>query len=46
MRRAHRTVHRVLWPLLAVAVMFGLIMALHLRPPPPAPPPAAPESPQ
>ena len=46
MRRAHRTVHRVLWPLLAVAVMFGLIMALHLRPPPPAPPRAAQESPQ
>jgi hypothetical protein len=34
MRRAHRSVHRALWPALAVLVMFGLGMALWLRPPP------------
>jgi len=35
MRRAHRTVHRVLWPLLAVLVLCGLAAALLLRPPKP-----------
>jgi hypothetical protein len=34
MRRAHRTVHRALWPVLAVLVMIGLAAALWLRPPP------------
>jgi hypothetical protein len=34
MRRAHRTVHRVLWPVLAVLVLCGLAAALLLRPPP------------
>jgi hypothetical protein len=34
MKRAHRSVHRALWPVLAVAVAFGLAMALVLRPPP------------
>ena len=34
MRRAHRSVHRALWPLLAMAVALGLAMALVLRPPP------------
>lgn len=33
MRRAHRTVHRLLWPLLAVLVLAGLAAALWLRPP-------------
>ena len=36
MRRAHRSVHRALWPALAVLVMFGVAMALWLRPPPKA----------
>jgi hypothetical protein len=34
MRRAHRTVHRALWPVLAVLVMIGLAAALWLRPKP------------
>jgi hypothetical protein len=34
MRRAHRTAHRALWPLLAVAIALGIIMALVLRPAP------------
>jgi hypothetical protein len=34
MRRSHRTVHRVLWPVLVVAVCLGLTLALVLRPPP------------
>jgi hypothetical protein len=34
MRRAHRSVHRALWPALALLVMFGVAMALWLRPPP------------
>jgi hypothetical protein len=39
MRRAHRKVHRALWPVLAVLVMLGVSMALVLRPPPKAEPP-------
>jgi hypothetical protein len=34
MRRAHRTVHRALWPVLLVLVLLGLALALWLRPPP------------
>jgi hypothetical protein len=34
MRRAHRTVHRLVWPVLAVLVLCGLAAALWLRPPP------------
>jgi hypothetical protein len=34
MRRAHRTVHRVLWPVLAVLVLLGFAAALWFRPPP------------
>jgi len=34
MRRAHRAVHRALWPALLVLVALGLAMALWLRPPP------------
>jgi hypothetical protein len=41
MTRTHRLVHRTVWPLLALVVAFGFVMALHLRPPP-EPPPAAP----
>jgi hypothetical protein len=41
MTRGHRTVHRMLWPALALIVGFGFTMALILRPPPE--PPAATE---
>jgi len=34
MRRAHRAVHRALWPALLVLVAIGLALALWLRPPP------------
>jgi hypothetical protein len=34
MTRKHRAVHRVLWPLLAVVVCLGFVMALVLRAPP------------
>ena len=34
MRRGHRGVHRLLWPVLALAVALGLTLALALRPPP------------
>jgi hypothetical protein len=43
MRRAHRSLHRVLWPILALAVALGLTMALVLRPPPKADVPQATE---
>lgn len=38
MMRSHRAVHRALWPILALAVGFGLAMALVRRPPSPATP--------
>jgi hypothetical protein len=41
MTRGHRTVHRMLWPVLAVLVALGLTMALVKRPPPEPPPVAA-----
>jgi hypothetical protein len=34
MRRSHRSAHRALWPVLALAVALGLTVALALRPPP------------
>jgi hypothetical protein len=34
MTRSHRSVHRALWPILALAVALGFAMALTLRPPP------------
>ena len=34
MRRSHRSAHRALWPVLALAVALGLTLALALRPPP------------
>jgi len=37
MRRAHRSVHRLVWPILALAVMFGVVTALALRAPPDEP---------
>jgi hypothetical protein len=36
MRRSHRSAHRALWPVLAVAMALGLAAALALRPPPDA----------
>jgi hypothetical protein len=42
MTRVHRKIHRLIWPLLAVAVVFGLILAIERRPPPD--PPAAAEA--
>jgi hypothetical protein len=33
MTRAHRMVHRVLWPVLALAVAIGFAAALYFRPP-------------
>jgi hypothetical protein len=34
MTRSQRSVHRVLWPVIALVVALGLAMALALRPPP------------
>jgi hypothetical protein len=34
MTRRHRSLHRVLWPILALAVAAGFALALWLRPPP------------
>ena len=41
MTHGHRTVHRLLWPVLAILVALGFTMALVKRPPPEQPPPAA-----
>ena len=38
MRRAHRTAHRMLWPVLAVLVGVALATSLVMRAPPPPPP--------
>jgi len=37
MTRGHRTVHRLLWPVLALLVALGFTMALVKRPPPELP---------
>jgi hypothetical protein len=37
MTRGHRTVHRLLWPALAIVVALGFTMALVKRPPPEPP---------
>ena len=34
MTRGHRSVHRLLWPVLAVLAALGFTMALVKRPPP------------
>ncbi len=41
MRRPHRKAHRLIWPVLALVVALGFVMALILRAPaePLAPPP-------
>jgi hypothetical protein len=41
MREAHRRVHRVLWPALALTVAIAFSLALVLRPPVPIEAPAA-----
>ncbi len=41
MTRSHRSIHRMLWPVLALAVGLGFTMALLLRPPPPTEAPSA-----
>jgi hypothetical protein len=35
MKRSLRSAHRMLWPLLALAVALGFALALYLRAPPP-----------
>ncbi len=40
MRRTHRSVHRIVWPLLVLLVGAGVAMALVKRPPPDPPAPA------
>jgi hypothetical protein len=41
MRRAHRSAHRLVWPLLALLVAAGFTLALAWRPPPDPPAEAA-----
>ena len=33
MTRRHRSLHRVVWPILALVVATGFVLALWLRPP-------------
>jgi hypothetical protein len=44
MTRSHRSVHRMLWPVLALAIWLGFALALALRPPPAEAPPVAEET--
>jgi hypothetical protein len=46
MTRTQRSVHRLIWPILALVVGFGFAMALALRPPPPADVPITTEEPR
>ena len=34
MTRTHRSLHRIVWPILAIVVAVGFALALWLRPPP------------
>jgi hypothetical protein len=34
MTRTHRSLHRIIWPILALLVVFGVALALWRRPPP------------
>ena len=34
MTRTHRSLHRVIWPILALLVVIGVVLALWRRPPP------------
>jgi len=49
MTRAHRSLHRIVWPILALLVALGVALALWRRPPPehagPVPAPASRERP-
>jgi hypothetical protein len=45
MTRSHRLAHRLIWPVLAVAVALGFGLALALRPPPEIPPAATEQRP-
>jgi hypothetical protein len=40
MTRTHRSIHRIVWPALAILIAVAFTVALVKRPPPP-PPPAA-----
>ena len=35
MRRAHRAIHRLIWPALGLALALGIVLALYFRKPPP-----------
>jgi hypothetical protein len=39
MRRAHRTAHRIIWPVLVVVTTISFLLGFALRPPPEEPPP-------
>ena len=43
MTRKHRSVHRMLWPALALTIAVALAAALYLRPPAPVEMPSAAE---
>ena len=34
MTRMHRSLHRIVWPIVALLVVLGVALALWLRPPP------------
>ncbi len=34
MRRTHRAVHRVVWPVIGALLLIGIVAALSVRPPP------------
>jgi hypothetical protein len=34
MRRSHRAVHRIVWPVIGTLLLIGLVAALLVRPPP------------
>jgi hypothetical protein len=44
MTRKHRAAHRIVWPILALAVAFAFLSALVLRTPPAAETPPAQET--
>jgi hypothetical protein len=46
MTRKHRSVHRLLWPALALTLAIGFALSLYLRPPAAVEPTQAPKSQQ
>jgi hypothetical protein len=46
MTRKHRSVHRLLWPALALTLAIGFALSIYLRPPVAAAPPPPPKSQQ